>query len=259
MANSLHMKPLLAPSLLGCCLAAALVFTPTHRAGAQASEFFDAFFSDNAGQPAQNFKGFIQWNVTDPANATNSSVDFVGGNVPGSFFYPTGRFVDLGGSTGQPAIFSTKLPIVLVPGMLYTLTYRIASTEAVLALGGPGANTLITPTPDGPLDTARVTVGGNTFTLTTTSNVFQTFTLDFVANAATDVLALQDLGFLDPTTGVRRFDNSGVGLDLIAVTPQGVPAIPEPAAWMTLALGMGAVVARYALRRTSHRNVCADQ
>ena len=224
---------------------------PAHHAAAQASEFFDAFFSDNLGQPAQNFKGFIQWNVTDPANATNSSVDFVGGNVPGSFFYPTGRFVDLGGSTGQPAIFSTKLPIVLVPGMLYTLTYRIASTEAVLSLGGPGANTLITPTPDGPLDTARVTVGGNTFTLATSSNQFQTFTLDFVANTASDVLALQDLGFLDPMTGATRFDNSGVGLDLIAVTPQGVPAIPEPKAWVILAFGMVCVATGTAHRRTS--------
>lgn len=58
---------------------------------------FRRLLSDNAGQPAQNFKGSIQWNVTDPANTTNASVDFVGDNVPGSFFYPTGRFVDLGG------------------------------------------------------------------------------------------------------------------------------------------------------------------
>ncbi len=245
----MHVKKLLAPSLLGFCLAAALVIAPTQHAHAQASEFFDAFFSDNAGQPAQNFKGFIQWNVTDPANATNSSVDFVGGNVLGSFFYPTGRFVDLGGSTGQPAIFSTKLPIALVLGTSYTLTYRIASTEAVLALGGPGADTLITPTPGGPLDTARVTVGGNTFTLSTSSSQFQTFTLDFVATAATDVLALQDLGFVDPTTGVTRYDNSGVGLDLIAVTPLGIPAIPEPTTIAALALGMMCVGAACARRR----------
>ena len=249
MSNKAHVKKLFVPSLLGFCLAAALVVASAQRADAQASEFFDAFFSDNAGQPTQNFKGFIQWNVTDPANATNSSVDFVGGNVLGSFFYPTGRFVDLGGSTGQPAIFSTKLPIALVLGTSYTLTYRIASTEAVLALGGPGANTLITPTPDGPLDTARVTVGGNTFTLSTSSNQFQTFTLDFVATAATDVLALQDLGFVDPTTGVTRYDNSGVGLDLIAVTPQGVPAIPEPTTRAALALGMVCVGAACVRRR----------
>ena len=157
--------------------------------------------------------------------------------------------MDLGGSTGQPAIFSTKLPIVLALGTSYTLTYRIASTEAVLALGGPGANTLITPTPDGPLDTARVTVGGNTFTLSTSSSQFQTFTLDFVATAATDVLALQDLGFVDPSTGVTRYDNSGVGLDLIAVTPQGVPAIPEPTTTAALALGMVCLGAAACARR----------
>lgn len=247
----MNVKKLFSPSLLGFCVAATLIVAPARHSHAQASEFFDAFFSDNAGQPAQNFKGFIQWNVTDPANVTNGSVDFVGGNVPGSFFYPTGRFVDLGGSTGQPAIFFTKLPIVLVLGTSYTLTYRIASTEAVLALGGPGANTLVTPTPDGPLDTARVTVGGNTFTLTTSSHQFQTFTLDFVATAATDVLALQDLGFVDPATGVTRYDNSGVGLDLIAVTPQGIPAIPEPATKAALAFGIvcvGAVCARRLLR-----------
>ncbi len=256
MTNSIHVKRLFSLSFLGFCFATVLIVAPVHRAHAQASEFFDSFFSDNLGQPAQNFKGFIQWNVTDPANATNSSVDFVGGNVPGSFFYPTGRFVDLGGSTGQPAIFSTKLPIVLVLGTSYTLTYRIASTEAVLALGGPGVDTLITPTPDGPLDTARVTVGGNTFTLSTSSNQFQTFTLDFVATAATDVLALQDLGFVDPTTGATRYDNSGVGLDLIAVTPLGVPAVPEPATWVGLVLGMVCVTAGSARHWTSCKARC---
>ena len=92
-------------------------------------------------------------------------------------------------------------------------------------------------------------MGGNTFTLSTSSSQFQTFTLDFVATAATDVLALQDLGFVDPTTGVTRYDNSGVGLDLIAVTPQGVPAIPEPTTMAALALGMICVGTVYTRRR----------
>ncbi len=251
MANSLHVKPLLAPSLLGCCLAAALVFTPTHRAEAQASEFFDAFFSDNAGQPAQNFKGFIQWNVTDPANATNSSVDFVGGNVPGSFFYPTGRFVDLGGSTGQPAIFSTKLPIVLVLGMSLhpDLPHREHGS-------GPGSRR----TGRGHADhTDSGRPAGHCACHRGRQHVHADHQQQCVPNLHPRFhgeSCHRRAGLAGPRvsrsqTGVTRYDNSGVGLDLIAVTPQGVPAIPEPTAWVTLALGMGWVVARYALRRTS--------
>lgn len=145
-------------------LAVACFLGHAPRAHAQVSEFFDDFFSDNGGQPAQNFKGFLQWNVTDPANTTNSSVDFVGGTVLGAFAYPDGRFVDLGGSTNQPAVFSTKLSIVLAVGVTYNLSFRYVSTEALLELGGPGSGTVGTPAPANPLDTAMATISGQTFT-----------------------------------------------------------------------------------------------
>lgn len=223
---------------------------PTHRAHAQASEFFDDFFSDNLGQPAQNFRTFIQWNVTDPADVTNSSVDFVGGNVLGAFPYPQGRFVDLGGSTGAPALFSTKAPIVLVPGVSYTLSFRYVSTEALLALGGPGADTLTTPTPDGPLDTARATLGGASFTFSTTSSdVNNAFSVNFIASAAT-VLTFQDLGFTDPVTGATRFDNSGVGIDGVLVAPT---VIPEPRSLALITSAILAAVGSAALRRRQPR------
>ena len=231
--------------LVAAVLATSLCLAAAPRAHAQASEFFDFFFSDNAGQPAQNFKGFIQWNVTDPANAANGSVDFVGGNVLGSFFYPTGRFVDLGGSTGQSALFSTKLPIVLLPGVSYDLMLRIASTEAVLGLGGPGSDTLITPTPDGPLDTLRVSISGQDFTFSTSSSTFQDIVVSFVAGSST-VLALQDLGFVDPVTGATRFDNSGVALDGIMVSPS---VVPEPTTLVMLGLGGAGMVGWYRKRR----------
>ncbi len=201
-------------------------------------EFFDDFFSDNAGQPRQNLPGvnsgglpgttFIQWNVF------NGSVDFVGGNVLGAFAYPDGRFVDLGGSTGQPGLFATAAPIVLVPGVTYNLSFRYVSTEALLSLGGPGANTLA-PFPDGPLDAARITLGGQTFTVSSSSASFQNFSQDFVALTASSSLTFQDLGFIDPVTGAVRFDNNGLGVDGILVI--AAAGVPEPGQLTLLAVG----------------------
>ena len=244
MHSFLLMKILSRLFLFASCLAAVGWLSPQPQARAQAMEFFDDFFSDNAGQPRQNFPGlnsggvpgvntFIQWNVT------NGSVDFVGGNVLGAFAYPDGRFVDLGGSTGQPGTFATAAPIVLVPGVTYNLSFRYVSTEALLSLGGPGANTL-EPFPDGPQDTASVSIGGQNFQFSTSSAVFQNFSQDFVAGAANTSLTFLDLGFTDPITGAVRFDNNGVGVDGILVAPAA--NIPEPGSLALLLLGGGALL-----------------
>ena len=204
------------------------------QAGAQVftSAFFDDFLTDNAGQPGQNVNAFVNFNVT------GGSVDLVGGNLIGATQYPTGRFVDLGGSTGQPGTFATRLPVVLVPGLTYTLSFQYVSTDALLALGGPGANTL-GAMPDGPLDTATASIDGKVFTVTAAGSTFQPFSTTFVASSTGTPLSFHDSGFTDPVTGAVRFDNSGVGIDTVTVAP-----LPEPTAAGLLAVGGVALAGR---------------
>ena len=66
-----------------------------------APQLFDDFLFDNAGQPAENFNGFFQWQVI------GGSVDLVGGNIPGKT--PTG-LVDFGGMLNYRARCSEILP-----------------------------------------------------------------------------------------------------------------------------------------------------
>ena len=198
------------------------------------SAFFDDFVFDNAGQPGQNLNDFINFNVT------GGSVDLVGGTVPGATQYPVGRFVDLGGSTGQPGVFATRLPVVLVPGLAYTLSFQLVSTEALLALGGPGADTL-GAVPDGPLDAGRASLDGKTFTFSTANGSFGQFSTTFVASTTGTPLSFQDLGFTDPVTGAVRFDNSGVGIDTVLVAPV---VVREPATAGALAVAGLATLTR---------------
>ena len=92
---------------------------------ARVLQFFDYFFSDNLGVPAQNFNGFVQWNVT------GGSVDLVGGVGPGVLgvppSQPLGRYVDLGGSTGNPVLFQTRLAYPILAGASYNFSSTIAA------------------------------------------------------------------------------------------------------------------------------------
>ena len=177
--------------------------------------FFDDFFSDNLGQPAQNFNGFIQWNVT------GGSVDFVGGNVLGAQGGPPdGRYVELGGSTGVPGRFATRSNIQFLPGIDYTLSFAYLSTG-------------------NELNSATATIGDRTFTVTTSDptqySVFsQTFRFDTPTQTT---LAFQDAGLGNP--------NDGIGIDFVFVRPAGTPetilANPTPEPATMAALGVGAL------------------
>ncbi len=169
-------------------LAGAILFAPVPTFAQQAPLFFDAFLFDNAGQPADNFNTFIQWDVTD------GTVDLVGGNVPGATDQTNGRFVELGGSTNDPGVFATKVAFPFAPTTVYNLRFDYKSSD-----GNPNS--------------AQVTVGSQTFTVSTSSTALQTFSRNFTfGDATTAKLIFQDLGN----------DNFGIGIDNVVLSTVAV-------------------------------------
>lgn len=148
-------------------------------------EFFDFFFSDGGGIPQDAFNTFIQWNVT------GGSVDLVGGVGPGVFGappeQPLGRYVDLGGSTGNPGFFETKLAFPVVAGQTYNFTFDYRSTG-------------------GDLNTATATIGNQAFTVSSSSEEFQRFNQSFTATE-TGLVRVAFQG------NERDTDGSGIGID----------------------------------------------
>ena len=168
--------------------AAALVFASAFFAPAavfaqQAPIFFDAFLLDNNGQPAQNFNTFFLWDVTD------GSVDLVGGNVPGAVDQTNGRFVELGGSTGDAGQFATRVPIPFLPGVKYRLSFDYKSS-------------------DGNLNSAQVSVGSQVFNVSTDSTALLSFSRVLRFDApVNERLVFQNL----------EDDDSGIGIDNVIV------------------------------------------
>ena len=153
--------------------------------GPSTAEFFDFFFADNGGLPANAFDLFFQWDVS------GGSVDLVGGVGPGVFGAapsdPNGRLVDLGGSTRNPGRFETRLEYPTVAGQTYNLTFDYRSI-------------------DGRTASATVTVGDRTFTVSTADTAFSRFSQDFTATG-TDLVRIVFQG------DERDRDNSGLGID----------------------------------------------
>lgn len=180
------------------CLAVLFAALSPIPASAQATLFFDFFLFDNAGQPANDYNAFFQWDVTA------GTVDLVGGNVPGSDDDLTGRYVDLAGSAGDPGRFATRLPINFMAGVTYNLSFVYTNS------GGTG-------------NMATATIGGNVFNVTATSTYpnFQTFSQNFTFAANTSAsLVFQDLGV--------GADNFGVGIDRVRINQVVVPGENPP-------------------------------
>lgn len=229
--------PILAFEIIAAAPAAAQVGgTPTLPNTPGTVVFFDFFFSDNAGAPADNFNNFVQWNVT------GGSVDLVGGFGPGVFGAPPnnplGRYVDLGGSTANPGLFSTRLPLDILAGATYELSFMYRSTL-------PGQQ-----------NAASASFGGRTFNVSSSSEAFSQFSQTFVVNSvASSTIAFQGMK--------ADTDNSGVGIDGVVLRIVGLPggavptdpglplpgAVPEPATWAMMLMGFGVV--GFALRRNA--------
>lgn len=154
--------------------------------------FFDDFFSDNVGQPAANFNNFIQWVVSD------GTVDLTGGNVPGAQGgRPFGRFVNLGGSSGNPGRFATVRPILFNAGVTYTFSFAYLSTDAQA-------------------HTATATLAEQSYSVTTSDPTqYSVFSANFTpSQTSTTPLVFQDQGN----------GQGGIGVDFIFVRP-AVPLI----------------------------------
>jgi hypothetical protein len=153
--------------------------------GPSAVEFFDFFFADNLGLAQNNFSTFLQWTVTE------GSVDLAGGDGLGVFGAPpddqAGRFVDLGGSTGDPGKFETTLAYPIVAGQRFNLTFDYRSTE-------------------GDFNSATVTIGDRSWSVSTDDTSFHRFSRDFIADE-TGVVKIVFQG------DERDTDNSGIGID----------------------------------------------
>ncbi len=181
-----------------------------------AGVFFDEFFTDHLSMPGDNIPGnntatpptgFVNWSVT------GGSVDLVGGVIPAGLQPNTGgRFVDLGGSTGQAGLFATNPGLNFLPGITYTLSFLYVSTGTLLNAAAPT------------METARVTIGSLSFDVSTSSGTFQPFSRDFsFATLTSAPLTFQDQGT----------DNAGLGIDRVMV----MPAVPEPGSFALLGVG----------------------
>ncbi len=181
---------------------------------AQVPLFFDGFLTDNAGAPANDFNGFIQWTVT------NGSVDLVGGNVPGVDDPAMGgRFVDLAGSSNDPGEFTTKVPLIFAAGVTYNLSFVYSNTG-------------------GAMNQATATIGSQLFNIVATNANFVSFSQDFsFATMTTATLSFLDLGV--------GMDNFGVGIDDVQISQ----VVPEPGPIALLTLGGALFLARRIRRR----------
>ena len=210
---------------VGTVVGAALCSVPAQAQTGQPAPFlFDDFLLDNGGQPGENLNNFFQFDVT------GGSVDLVGGNIPGAPLAPPanplGRYVDLGGSTGNPGLFRTRLAIPVTSATSYTLNFDYRSDTA------------------GQLNRASVLIGDQIFAFSSSTAEFTRFSRTFTFGPALSTVFVGFQGAEDDT------DNSGVGIDRMEFGPTLIPgggAVPEPATWAMLLVGFGAIGAR--LRR----------
>jgi hypothetical protein len=152
---------------------------------------FDNFNSENGGNGAFEYDGFVNWDVT-------------GGNIAligTGFFdiYPeNGLYLDLGGSwDNTPGTLTSKTPFTLIPGVTYTLSFD---------LGGNPYN----PSRD---DTVQVLLGSvfdEKFTLQNIDPLHKFTRTIHVDSMTTGTLSFRDVGS-------RGVDSEGLILDNVAL------------------------------------------
>jgi hypothetical protein len=82
---------------------------------------YDNFNSENSGNGSLNYSSFPKWTVS------NGSVDLIGNGFH-DFFPRNGLYVDLDGTTGDPAILISKKGFILNPGV-YRFEYDLAGSQ----------------------------------------------------------------------------------------------------------------------------------
>jgi len=82
---------------------------------------YDNFNSENNGNGALNYSSFSKWTIS------NGSVDLIGNGFH-DFFPRNGLYVDLDGTTSDPAIMGSKKCFVLEPG-IYRFEYDLAGSQ----------------------------------------------------------------------------------------------------------------------------------
>jgi hypothetical protein len=128
-------------------------------------------------------------------------------------------FLDLTGYHDEPPYFGVTQTIATTPGATYDLTFSLGVLQGSPIYGGPIG---VTATADSSSqDFTNYNPAGD-------GNIWQNFTLEFAASAASTVISIQ---------GIEG--DQYIGLDNVAVNLSS--AVPEPATWVTMLLGFAAL------------------
>lgn len=151
--------------------------------------FEESFEGSGKGRSVTHF---ANWQVS------SGTVDVLSGAVPNGVGAISERFVNLGGSTGEPGTLETSNPILFLPGVRYALNFSYNSVYAGH-------------------QEALVKVGSHTFRIAADSKAFRRETRTFVFDKATQVkLVFQGLGE----------GHGGVGIGNVSVVPLAAQELP---------------------------------
>lgn len=194
-------------------LIAAAVLTGATVSANAAVIFQDNFDTENGGVGALNYAGFSNWSVS------NGTVDLIG-NGYFDFLPGNGLYVDLDGSSSNAGVMLNTQN--LVDGD-YTLSFDLAGNQRNNALEYTTASVSIL--------VGAGQAASSSYMLDRDAG-FQTFSLDFSIN---DILPQSMIGI---TFGAFGGDNIGMLLDNVILESKDVAAVPEPAGFGILGVGL---------------------
>ena len=202
----------------------------------------DTFDSENGGATALNYTGFANWNVSAGTVDIVHNGDYGIGCVGGS-----GSCVDLDGSTGQSGTLTTKSTYNFAAGQTVTLGFELSGSQR----GSDNEGFFAGFSFAGSVNIAHYTLGGtwgvhdvggyssligiNTSSATSGNQPFDFYSLSFQALTAGSFTASIGQG----NTSSSSNDNVGPVLDNANLSIAG--AVPEPASWTMMVVGVGLV------------------
>jgi len=129
------------------------------------------------------------------------------------------NFLDLTGYHDEPPYFGVTQTIATTPGATYDLTFSLGVLQGSPIYAGPIGVTATADSSSQDFTNYNPAGGGN---------IWQNFTLEFAASAASTVISIQ---------GIEG--DQYIGLDNVAVNLSS--SVPEPATWVTMLLGFAAL------------------